>query len=53
MSTIVTGVDFLAIGTQDFERACAFYGETLGLPQTARYGTMPARSTRPGTSRSR
>ena len=41
MSTVVTGVDFLAIGTEDFERACAFYGETLGLPQTARYGTMP------------
>lgn len=41
MSTVVTGVDFLAIGTEDFERACAFYGETLGLPQTARYGAMP------------
>ena len=41
MSTVVTGVDFLAIGTEDFERACAFYGDVLGLPQTARYGSRP------------
>jgi predicted enzyme related to lactoylglutathione lyase len=30
-ATIVTGVDFVAIPTQDLERAVAFYGETLGL----------------------
>jgi predicted enzyme related to lactoylglutathione lyase len=29
--TIVTGVDFVSIPTQDLERAVAFYGETLGL----------------------
>ena len=32
MSTIVTGVDFVSVPTQDLDRAVAFYGETLGLP---------------------
>ncbi len=42
MSTpIVTGVDFLSIGTTDFERAKAFYGETLGLRCSAEYGRVP------------
>lgn len=39
--TIVQGVDFVCVPTQDFERAVAFYGETLGLPETARYGSRP------------
>jgi predicted enzyme related to lactoylglutathione lyase len=30
-TTIVTGVDFVSIPTQDLERAAAFYGDTLGL----------------------
>jgi predicted enzyme related to lactoylglutathione lyase len=30
-STIVTGVDFVSVPTQDVERAAGFYGETLGL----------------------
>jgi len=29
--TIVTGVDFVSVRTQDIERAVAFYGATLGL----------------------
>jgi predicted enzyme related to lactoylglutathione lyase len=29
--TIVTGVDFVSVPTQDIERAVAFYGPTLGL----------------------
>jgi len=29
--TIVTGVDFVSVPTQDIERAVAFYGDTLGL----------------------
>ena len=32
--TIVTGVDFVSVPTQDFERAVAFYGETLGLERS-------------------
>src|SRR4051794_22479102 len=34
MTTIVTGVDFVSVPTQDLERAAAFYGETLGLPRS-------------------
>jgi predicted enzyme related to lactoylglutathione lyase len=29
--TIVTGVDFVSVPTQDLERTAAFYGTTLGL----------------------
>ena len=32
MTSIVTGVDFVSIPTQDLERAVAFYRDTLGLP---------------------
>lgn len=39
--TFVEGVDFVNVPTQDFERAIAFYGGTLGLPESARYGRMP------------
>jgi len=39
--TIVTGVDFVSIPTQDLERAVAFYGQTLGLERSA---YMPERN---------
>src|SRR4051812_27354920 len=29
--TVVTGVDFVSVPTQDLERSVAFYGDTLGL----------------------
>ncbi len=35
--TIVTGVDFVSIATQDLERSIAFYGETLGLRRSVYY----------------
>jgi predicted enzyme related to lactoylglutathione lyase len=38
---IVTGVDFVVVETQDFDRAVEFYGTTLGLPCSARYGRAP------------
>jgi catechol 2,3-dioxygenase-like lactoylglutathione lyase family enzyme len=38
----VTGVDFVAIPTVDYEAAAAFYGEVLGLPLVKRWGQMPA-----------
>jgi predicted enzyme related to lactoylglutathione lyase len=31
LPTIVTGVDFVSVPTQDLDRAVAFYGDTLGL----------------------
>jgi catechol 2,3-dioxygenase-like lactoylglutathione lyase family enzyme len=30
-ASVVTGVDFVSVPTQDFDRAVAFYGGTLGL----------------------
>jgi predicted enzyme related to lactoylglutathione lyase len=40
-TTPVTGVDFVFVPTQDFERAAAFYGDVLGLACSARYGRVP------------
>ena len=42
MPDFVTGVDYVAIPTQDYARAAAFYGETLGLPFRKGWGSMPA-----------
>jgi catechol 2,3-dioxygenase-like lactoylglutathione lyase family enzyme len=37
-TSLITGVDFVTVGTQDFKRAVEFYGTVLGLPCSARYG---------------
>jgi predicted enzyme related to lactoylglutathione lyase len=39
---LVTGVDFVAIPTADYEAARAFYGDVLGLPFLKGWGKMPA-----------
>ena len=41
-TSLVTGVDFIAVPTQDYEAASRFYGEVLGLPFSKRWGDMPA-----------
>jgi catechol 2,3-dioxygenase-like lactoylglutathione lyase family enzyme len=41
-TSLVNGVDFITVPTQDYERAAKFYGETLGLPFGKRWGNMPA-----------
>lgn len=41
-NNLVTGVDFVCVPTRNFERAVEFYGSTLGLPERARWGSMPA-----------
>jgi predicted enzyme related to lactoylglutathione lyase len=38
----VTGVDFIAVPTRDFEQADEFYGNVLGLTRSKRWGNMPA-----------
>jgi predicted enzyme related to lactoylglutathione lyase len=38
----VTGVDFIALPTRDFEQADEFYGNVLGLTRSKRWGNMPA-----------
>jgi catechol 2,3-dioxygenase-like lactoylglutathione lyase family enzyme len=41
MSITVTGTDFITVPTQDFDRARAFYGTTLGLRFGKQWGSMP------------
>ena len=38
----ITGVDFVTVPTKDWEQAKDFYGETLGLETSKRWGNMPA-----------
>ena len=38
---MIRGVDFIYVPTQDFDAAVRFYGEVLGLPESARYGKSP------------
>ena len=38
--SLVTGVDFTVVPVTDFDRAVEFYGDTLGLPLSTRYGQM-------------
>ena len=47
--SVVTGVDFIAVPTQDFEKADAFYGDVLGLERSKRWGDMPAGEFENGT----
>ena len=39
---VISGTDFITVSTQDYERAARFYGETLGLEFSKRWGDMPA-----------
>lgn len=39
---LVTGTDFITLGTTDFAAAREFYEQVLGLPLSARWGDMPA-----------
>jgi predicted enzyme related to lactoylglutathione lyase len=45
----VTGVDFIAVPTRDFEKAEEFYGNVLGLERSKRWGDMPAREFETGS----
>ena len=38
----VSGVDFVAVPTRDFDKANEFYGDVLGLERSKRWGNMPA-----------
>ena len=48
-TSIVTGVDFITVPTQDYEKADAFYGDVLGLERSKRWGKMPAGEFENGT----
>ena len=45
----VTGVDFIAVPTQDYDKAEAFYGDVLGLERSKQWGNMPAREFETGS----
>ena len=45
----ITGVDFITVPCQDFERAQQFYGEVLGLEQSKQWGEMPGREYETGS----
>ena len=40
-TTVITGVDFVVVPTQDFERSRRFYGDVLGLPFVKQWGSHP------------
>ena len=45
----ITGVDFITVPTQDFEKAEEFYGGVLGLERSKQWGNMPAAEYETGT----
>ncbi|MCL4288162.1 MAG: VOC family protein, partial [Thermoleophilia bacterium] len=40
-TSLVTGTDFITVATRHIDRAVEFYGTTLGLPQSKRWGDLP------------
>jgi len=40
-TSLVTGVDFHILATDDFEASVAFYRDVLGLQQSKQWGSMP------------
>ena len=45
----ISGVDFIAVPTQDFQKADEFYGGVLGLERSKQWGSMPAREYETGS----
>ena len=41
-TSLVTGVDFVAVPVTDYDAAAEFYGTVLGLPFVKRWGSLPA-----------
>ena len=39
---LITGTDFITVATKNFDTAVAFYGDVLGLPESKRWGQLPA-----------
>ena len=46
---LVTGTDFICVGTKNFDAAVEFYSNVLGLPESKRWGQMPAAEFETGT----
>ncbi|HEX2096079.1 MAG TPA: VOC family protein [Solirubrobacterales bacterium] len=41
-TSLVTGTDFITVATKDIDGAVEFYANVLGLPESKRWGKMPA-----------
>jgi len=41
-SPLIKGTDFITVSTKDFDAAVEFYGGTLGLSESKRWGDKPA-----------
>jgi catechol 2,3-dioxygenase-like lactoylglutathione lyase family enzyme len=41
-TSLISGTDFITIGTRDIEAAAEFYGGVLGLTRSKQWGDMPA-----------
>jgi catechol 2,3-dioxygenase-like lactoylglutathione lyase family enzyme len=46
---VITGTDFITVGTENFDAAAEFYRDVLGLPFSKRWGKMPAGEFETGT----
>ena len=47
--TVIRGVDFVTVSATDFQESVRFYGEVLGLPLSARYGSRDGAEFETGT----
>ena len=47
-TSLVTGVDFVAVPAKDFAESERFYGTVLGLPFVKQWGDMPAKEFQAG-----
>jgi catechol 2,3-dioxygenase-like lactoylglutathione lyase family enzyme len=45
----VTGVDFICVPTQDFERSVEFYRDVIGLEESKQWGDMPGKEFETGS----
>src|SRR3954452_17923731 len=41
-TSMMTGIDFVALPVTDYDAAAEFYGQVLGLPFVKRWGRFPA-----------
>ena len=47
-TSLVTGVDFVAVPARDFDESARFYGDVLGLPFVKQWGSMPGKEYQAG-----
>jgi catechol 2,3-dioxygenase-like lactoylglutathione lyase family enzyme len=48
-TSLVTGVDFITVPTQDFDKSVEFYRDVLGLQESKQWGDMPGKEFETGS----